>query len=68
MWDVLSVILFGFVTGQECVCVRLASAVPCWTQGIFVEKHFEPDAQLSFSLVEEDPVTKQPVSQQAVPS
>jgi hypothetical protein len=31
-------------------------------QGIFVEKHFEPDAQLSFSLVEEDPVTKQPVS------
>lgn len=30
-------------------------------QGIFVEKHFEPDAQLSFSLVEEDPVTKQPV-------
>lgn len=36
---------------------------PCFVclQGIFVEKHFEPDAQLSFSLVEEDPVTKQPV-------
>jgi hypothetical protein len=34
----------------------------CVLQGIFVEKHFEPDAQLSFSLVEEDPVTKQPVS------
>jgi hypothetical protein len=30
-------------------------------QGIFVEKHFEPDAQLSFSLVEDDPVSKQPV-------
>jgi serine/threonine-protein kinase PRP4 len=30
-------------------------------KGIFVEKHFEDDAQLSFALVEEDPVTKQPV-------
>jgi hypothetical protein len=45
-------------------------AVPCYAvhcadvcmQGIFVEKHFEPDAQLNFSLVEDDPVTKQPVS------
>lgn len=29
-------------------------------KGVFVDKHFEGDAQ-SFSLVEEDPVTKQPV-------
>eukprot|EP00879_Flechtneria_rotunda_P014246 GHRR01014883.1.p1 GENE.GHRR01014883.1~~GHRR01014883.1.p1 ORF type:complete len:921 (+),score=358.42 GHRR01014883.1:205-2967(+) len=30
-------------------------------KGIFVEKHFEDDAQMVFSLIEEDPVTKQPV-------
>jgi serine/threonine-protein kinase PRP4 len=30
-------------------------------KGIFVEKHFEDDANLSFALVEEDPVTKMPV-------
>eukprot|EP00775_Hariotina_reticulata_P005775 gene5775-6014_t len=30
-------------------------------KGIFVEKHFEDDAQLSFAMVEDDPVTKQPV-------
>jgi serine/threonine-protein kinase PRP4 len=31
-------------------------------KGIFVEKHFEDDTSMSFALVEEDPVTKQPVS------
>jgi serine/threonine protein kinase len=30
-------------------------------KGIFVDKHFEDDANMSFALVEEDPVTKQPV-------
>jgi len=30
-------------------------------KGIFVEKHFEDDANLSFALVEEDPVSKLPV-------
>lgn len=31
-------------------------------KGIFVDKHFEDDVQTSFALIEEDPVTKQPVS------
>eukprot|EP00882_Tetradesmus_deserticola_P010991 GHRQ01011625.1.p1 GENE.GHRQ01011625.1~~GHRQ01011625.1.p1 ORF type:complete len:460 (+),score=260.92 GHRQ01011625.1:181-1380(+) len=30
-------------------------------KGIFVEKHFEDDTSMSFALVEEDPVTKQPI-------
>lgn len=30
-------------------------------KGIFVDKHFEDDANMSFALVEEDPVTKMPV-------
>lgn len=31
-------------------------------KGIFVDKHFEDDVQTSFALIEEDPVSKQPVS------
>lgn len=34
-------------------------------KGIFVEKHFEDDANMSFALVEEDPVSRQPVSEKA---
>jgi serine/threonine protein kinase len=30
-------------------------------KGIFVEKHFEDDANMSFALVEEDPVSRAPV-------
>ncbi|KIY97656.1 hypothetical protein MNEG_10308 [Monoraphidium neglectum] len=30
-------------------------------KGIFAEKHFEDDANMSFALLEEDPVTKMPV-------
>ncbi|KAI8468803.1 MAG: kinase-like protein [Monoraphidium minutum] len=30
-------------------------------KGIFVEKHFEDDANMSFALMEEDPVSKMPV-------